>query len=239
MPWAVKSFRITLFPAPEATVWAVPNFERVVGIAPTEVVQNPGQKLEAAAFHAGQIQLQWLLNPQLRTDIAFMLEPSQAAVLELRQTLDFISREFEGMTASLLGFYPDVGRVAVGAELADFAESAEDSYAKLKAHIGEFGPRFSPRMRDFHYQVNRRRPSTVIPELILNRLCRWAALGWLLPDPKTGQIREDLRLRAATLEADFNSQPEYAGTFSAEQAMALVGELTGLLREVSDRGDIP
>lgn len=98
-------------------------------------------------------------------------------------------------------------------------------------------------IRDFGYQINRRRPTkTGIPGLDINRLSKWSVVQaqprWFNLQPGEGSI-EVPEYDACRLELDMNTAAELKGDLTREQLTALFQELAELGKEIVEKGDVP
>ena len=99
-------------------------------------------------------------------------------------------------------------------------------------------------MRDFLYQVNRRRASKTVSGVDVNRLSKWSVASisqmtlQIQPDPTTLLSKVGEPISAVRLELDINNVPTPDWSFSGESAMQLFDELVELGPEISESGEV-
>src|SRR5262249_18400556 len=140
---------------------------------------------------------------------------------------------------------PKMKRLALGSTIRLIVEDRIAGYKQLSAYLpfAIDGDQSS----DFLYQINRKRQSSVVPSLTINRLTQWsvAALtrltgqltigtSGLLPDMRKYDSKSACQ---ATL--DINTDPEYQACFEKNQVKDLFNEFVELALEIGTRGDCP
>ena len=95
-------------------------------------------------------------------------------------------------------------------------------------------------LRDFLYQVNRRRSSKTISDLEVNRLMKWS-----VEHIQEIAVTAGSRVAVATLtfgsrlEVDINSDSELAGSLRPNSLVPLFEEFVGLADRIMTVGDHP
>ena len=132
---------------------------------------------------------------------------------------------------------PPLRRLAFGTTLLNPVADRQTGYEILNHYLPDVQVDLSS--HDFLYQINRRRPSTVVDNLLLNRLSKWhtqrvqglviGADGTLIRQPDTFACR---------LELDINSVPS-GETLPSEHLPHLFTELVTLASDLTRDGDTP
>jgi hypothetical protein len=133
--------------------------------------------------------------------------------------------------------YPILNRVAFGCVLLVKVNNEAESLRLLQRFIPNI--KLDPHdSSDFFYQINRRRISTVVPELKINRLSKWSTSTWSLAEMSEGR-----NIQTATtfcqLELDVNTVPDYAGELDPDVISQVFSELIDYAIEISEKGDVP
>jgi hypothetical protein len=244
MPWLVRSLRLTVFRARNAIDWHVPDWVEVVGAEPqSRLTQAGGVQIAVGPFGEGQLQLGHRQGVSPRADLHYLAAPDPSGAPELRTLGPFPEaiRPFGPIADALLRRSRGVSRIAFGVEYLEPVPNTDEGYRVLADRIDPH--RFDLRdVQDFSYQINRRRPSNVISDLVLNRLSRWSLLSAqvLTIDVVHGQtVTQDFGTPAAFLSTDVNSDVTRQSPLPTTQLGALFAELQELTVELADRGDIP
>lgn len=158
----------------------------------------------------------------------------------LEGTYEEAVREFSRFTTKWLQ-KPTVGitRIAFGAVALIPQPDRETGYRQLSTLL-RCAP--DPGATDFLYQINRRRKSSVLPGVEVNRLSKWS-VSWhrmtTLPLPPAIAIAATADSRfACRVELDMNTAPGYEGELTHPAIVAHFQELMDLAREILERGDI-
>jgi hypothetical protein len=132
-----------------------------------------------------------------------------------------------------------VGRVALGVEHFEAASEVIEAYSILSERIGRRELDLAS-ARDFIYQVNRARQSTVMPDLRINRLAKWSVIKrqTLELNPQTGEQRSvGPEAINALLQTDVNTADEYSVALPHDNLIALLDELVQQTVSLATRGD--
>ncbi len=125
-------------------------------------------------------------------------------------------------------------RIAFGANIFLPVDSHENAYNFLDNHLKSV--KIDPETSDFHYQINRKRPSKTLGEkLMINRLSKWRAINFKL----MVQEVEAVESFVCALEFDINNVPIEQTTIKKESLTDVFCELIDLGIEIASEGDIP
>lgn len=243
MDWQVESLRITVFPTDMAVVSAPKLWESVVGQEPDAIhFQRDVIDAREIEFGNGRLvlakqtdRIDWHnLSMQNNSDavqlpIIGKLEEELNAFTDLAKAW-FVSSESLSMN-----------RLAFGAVLLRPVSTVEDGNLFLERILSSMN---LDGVRDFNYQVNRRRKSQVDPGIEVNRLSKWNVYSGKLVtvdvNPAQGQqvnSTSDLRI-ASRLELDINTFPERTVPLPQDKLYSIFNELVDWGLEISERGDI-
>ena len=239
--WRVESLRLTAFPVPQSTPDAERWWRELLGPeSPNQVVRKP---------KTGDVQVEGTFKDSL------LVMQAQVMRFELRQVLDApqlpnaatpechyddARPAFRDLALKWLGLdtCPALLRLAFGAVLTKPAENLEAGYDALRLYLPSV--KLTPDSSDFLYQINRRRSSTTVRELSINRLSRWSvqqSQELLLRDDGR-VVRQSVKLTCRA-ELDVNSSLERTDALPREELPNLFDELVNLTNELSIRGDVP
>jgi hypothetical protein len=245
--WMVEGFRATIFhndfhvnAQDVAEIW-----ERVARGQPEQVSSRPREGLILAEGPYDDYNLicrfrldrvDWNLEP---------VPPLPNVPVEGFPTIGPLLDRLPSLLAvatNLLRECPDVARLAFGSVLALNVADLADGYSALNTLLPrvELDPTGSS---DFFYQINRRRISTSMAAIAINRLSKWSVMQGssvgISLTPNTGpQFLPGRDQFACRLELDINTAGPLPNTFDGEQAVELFQELMNLGKEIAERGDI-
>ena len=175
----------------------------------------------------------WLVQPAPKPnhqpDLSPVLYAGEDVLPTLRRALDVT-----------LGETPEFNRLAFGVSLIRQVAEPQSALREISAYLPsiDFSSMEGP---DFVHQLNRRRPSTAVPHVLINRLARWS-----ISQVGAIQIRiwgqspvhaSDIGT-ARQLLLDVNTAPA-ATAIPTEKAPRLFEELLVLAAEIATEGDIP
>lgn len=137
----------------------------------------------------------------------------------------------------------DLVRLAFGAVLLQPVESHNASYKLLSQYLPFF--KYSEDTSDFLYQINRRKASSSIPGLGINRLSKWASavfknvmFSFSIASQTPASVQQSEAFYACRLELDINSIAEYEGTLPNDKLLPLLDELIELGKGIAQKGDV-
>ena len=201
------------------------------------------QKLvkEEGPFLAGRLSVEARSN---RIDWRFGQDPKNAPedLLALGPYSE-AHKEFCGLMQKWMNVCPPVNRLAYGAVLLLPADNLQEANNQLDDLLPSV--KIDPRsVRDFHYRINRRRPSKCSFEgLEINRLSTWSAanisqIGIEISPGGVQRIVQSIDSSVCRLELDINTAPEFSQDLGDKRS-EILNELVGLGNEIASEGDIP
>lgn len=242
--WHMETMRLTAFPAPR------PRAANAADVARTwwsKLFHVPYEK-STQDLKVGVTQIQG------KVDDAFMLVVENPVKFELRrlagdqtkpppeaEDLPFFTnvvQSFQTLAVRWLGLddCPPLRRLAFGATLLIPVANQKIGNEILNKHLPFVD--VHPQSSDFQYQINRRRPSSAVYGLQLNRLSKWTIQE--VQDftfSADGSVIQGPGIQACRLELDMNSVPSL-DPLPQERLPFLFGELVELAGEIARDGDI-
>jgi len=241
--WQVETLRITVFPTDMNAVSASKLWDSVMDQEPDAIhFQKDVIDTREVKYGNGRMvlakqtdRIDWhYLSIQNNTDVV-QLPIIGTLEEELNNFTDLANAWFG--SADLISMY----RLAFGAVLLRPVNTVEDGNLSLEGILSNMN---LDGVRDFNYQVNRRRRSKVDPEIEVNRLSKWnvysGKLVTVAVNPAQGQqvsSTSDPRI-ASRLELDINTFPERTQPLPQEKLFAIFNELVDWGLEISEKGDI-
>lgn len=239
MPWLTKSYRISVF-LPQGRELQIPNWHELFGTEPDTQVKKAGTSFEEGPFGKGRLRVGRQEVNDRRIDFFYgafapVAEPGPPSLGAEHEAFEIVRPH----VVRALERVPRILRLATAVEhLEPVNESLDRGVELLGMRIDR--KRFDLRdVRDFIYQINRRRPSRVVENLIINRIAHWELAGWQVvsvgaPDGQVSSIEEVL---AVVLNTDINTDASF-GDFPGERASDLLAELASLDMEIAANGDV-
>lgn len=212
----------------------------MTGSEPDSIVDKPkgGERAEIGSFGEWQLVLQVQTRPESRVDwvaggLTATDENPDSPLLDTRLPL-FIDPLKEWLRMAC----PETKRLALGAIVMLDVNSKEDGYRTCSDYLG-FD--LDPKSFDFNYQINRKRSSIVLPDVLINRVTRWS-IGVRQPgtiDLRSGEGEMGQKKYHCRVELDINTDPEKTKTIPKICLADLLDEMVMLLREIIRDGDVP
>jgi len=240
--WNLTQARLTAFPLVPLEYSLFNWWVELFGEKPATRTELPreGRLSEEGSFASEKLRL--TIQPH-RVDWFF--QPSDEKVSESPAPADIGSWPkaidgFSGFAKSWIKTksLPEFRRLAFGAILSEPVKDGKDGYKKLSKYLPtvKIDPENST---DFFYQINRPRDqSTVLPEVSINRLCKWSVsqeqMGIIRPGELT--LVPTSSFFACRLETDINTSPDFR--YKLEKLELLYDEFVNLAIEISEKGDI-
>jgi hypothetical protein len=173
-------------------------------------------------------------------DVIFAAEPAPASTFPSIGAFESLSSEFVQSCCDWLSTHAHGAlRVAFGSAVLLPVPDRETGYRRLASYL-PFAP--DPTAYDFLYQINRRRESTVLPKLTVNRLSRWSVAqfqGFAVGLPAGPYVVGDPS-HACRIELDINNANREEGArIPADCASDLLRELASFARDIIQQGDRP
>ncbi len=174
----------------------------------------------------------WLVEPAGESDD---LSGSLPVLGPLQEKVDWF---VELLTPWLENTCPPLVRLAFAGKLLQPAATEQEAYRVLAAHLPAVN--FEQTPNDILFQVNRRRISTVVDGLPLNRVSTWSKLNvqYSVDSPASTPFTWSDNCYSA-VELDINTAPESTEILHPQSLTRLFRELVTLGVEIAERGDIP
>lgn len=241
--WRVEMMRLTAFPVPGPPIdvasvrdWWSKLFstppEKVTQDLKIGVTQLQGRvddALMAAVQNPVSFELRRLANDTEQSPVDLNELSPYAAAVPAFQSLALRWLGLEGC--------PPLRRMAFGATLVQPVANYEKGCEILNGHLPDV--RVYPDSLDFLYQINRRRTSSAIKDLSLNRLSQWSIQNLqqmeIGPD---GILANKSVAFACRVELDMNSVPSNE-PLSEDRLPNLLRELVDMAGEIANKGYTP
>lgn len=242
--WRMQLMRVTAFPAPGADPATIANLPQawwplVFGSPPDELRHDRKNGVTQLLGVVGDAHMRATANP-VSFDLQRLAGHPRQPPPEADTLLPFktVVEDFKGQALQWLTMAdrPPLRRLAFGARLLIPVASVEAANTQLNALLPSLS--IQPRSLDFMYQINRRRPSTAVAGLPLNRLSKWGIET--VQDvvvAADGTVAVTAGPSACRLDLDINSVPT-AVPLPNDSLPDLFSELIQLGLEVASRGDI-
>ena len=233
--WRVDVLRLTAFPAPgPPTANAEASWLALFG-APHERssqdLKNGVTRLMGTVNDAFMVAVENPISFEIQRLASDPGQPPPSPDT-LPDSLGVVSA-FRDLALRWLGLEncPPLRRLAFGAILLKPVSDQQKGYETLDKHLPDVT--VDPSSSDFLYQINRRRPSTAVGGLPLNRLSKWSIqqVQELMISPGDGLTRRSETF-ACRLELDINSVPSKK-PLPKDRLPALFEELVGLANEMA------
>lgn len=238
--WKTEFLRLTTFHAAVDLVDTKGWWRALTGTEPDSIVDKPkgGERAEIGNFEEWQLVLQVQTRPESRVDwmaggLTEIDENQDSPLLDTRLPL-FIDplKKWLGTTC------PETKRLALGAVVILDVSTREEGYRTCSNYL-EFD--LDPKAFDFNYQINRKRSSGVLSDVVINRLSRWSVgarqTGRI--NLQSGEGEMGPKQSHCRLELDINTDPETTKVLPHHRLNDLLDELVGFMREIIREGDIP
>ena len=237
--WLTEQLRLTAFPelgrsAPLARDW----WNAITGTPPEQITEEP---------RTGVVQLRGtldgaalLMRADDRLDIRQLFVDPRISPAALPVLADALPPFVKLATKWLrLETRPSIQRLAFGAIVIRPAARIDDCRNVLDDYLPSIDMK-TTELRDFMYQVNRRRSSNTISGLEVNRLMKWSVqqMQQLVLTGGSAVTVSDLTF-ASRLEVDINSNAEHVGSLRSNRLVSLFEEFTGLADGIMTVGDHP
>ena len=243
--WCAESLRLTAFPNPPYEYDIEASWARTIGTPPEEVVKKP--KTNFLQVHGSLAD--WVLVHEvrpLRIDWNMVGPKAAGEPIEVPWIgpMNNLLDQFSSLMRVWLNECPPIRRLAFGAVLHLPVEDKVLGYRKLSDYLPSV--KFdAENSSDFHYQINRPRPSkSGISGLQINRLSKWSVGLWgraafsLRPNGVMAQ-GNTLAVYSCRLELDINSAENYTENLPGEYLQELFRELIDSGLELAQEGDLP
>lgn len=239
-PWGTEQLRLTAFPEEGSPVSLARDWwNAITGTPPEKITEEP---------RTGTVQLQGRLEgvPSLmfadekRLDIRQLFKEPRTSPAALPRFTDVLPPFVNLATQWLdLGTRPPLQRLAFGAVVMKPSSRIEDCRDVLDNYLPSIDMQTTD-LRDFLYQVNRRRSSEAISGLEVNRLMKWSVQHIQEIAITAGsQVAVTTLTFGSQLEVDINSDSEHAGSLRPSRLVPLFQEFIDLADGIMTVGDHP
>lgn len=215
-------------------------WNEIIGEPPENVVEEPRKgTVHLQGTYEGERML--MSADKSRLDIRQLFERPQVALSTLPKFTDVLPPfvQLAVRWISLDALLP-IQRLAFGAIVMKPSSHIEDCRDALGAYLPSIDMQMTD-LRDFLYQVNRRRSSETISNLKVNRLMKWSVqhIQEILVRGGSSRVAVGNMIFGSQLEVDINSAAEQVGSLSPKQLVPLFEEFARLADEIIVIGDHP
>jgi hypothetical protein len=234
--------RVTLFPSPSSRESSESWWVEVMGAEPEERQIRPRQAIvnEQGDFNKGRLTLS---SQATRTDWIWQAREFDTDTVPGPPVLGRFINVVGDFRALVYRWFdlqtcPDARRLAFAGTVSIPVVSLESGHQLLANYLPtvDFGD--GSGYSDLVFQINRQRPSEVMPDLQINRLSRWSVGTWTTTRwVPPASIEERGRGYRVQVQFDFNSVAEYDGVISTGDLRGLLDELVDLVRALLKEGD--
>ena len=246
--WQVADLRLTAFPELPVKAKEIEWWQSTVGESPESRTFRPksGELSEQGPFETGmlslniqQLRIDWHLTKARPQEIA------EDDLLTVGGFSDVLPSFHSLMQKWLENDCPKLRRIAFGSVLLLPVERRQEGYEQLSVYLPhiELDPEGSS---DFMYQINRPRNSNLgIPNLQINRLCKWSVSAFvnilMKLDQRTRSSEQYYtpEVYACRLELDISTTADFKGLLPQNKLVSVYEELVTFGKEILEKGDIP
>jgi len=244
--WSALLFRLTAFLSPRATVDMTTSWwAEIIGELPESQQSNPKlfQKTEAGSYNGASLSFE--IQPgrvDWRISALAANQPIPNSPDDFRP-ISILLPSFLEITNRWFAIAPPLIRLAFGAQLGIPVSEKASGYRTLARYLPALTID-AEGSSDLLYQINRPRTSSIISDLRINRLSKWAVTIFttanmrLLGDNPT-LASESQQLIACLLELDINTAASHTEEIPPGQLAPQFLELTRLGQEIAATGDLP
>lgn len=244
--WQTEGLRLTAFTSPAAQFSQQNWWSEIVGEEPEKRDSKPrtGEQLESGKYGNGRLILR--VNPT-RIDWQFAAIENESpedvkipVIGSFPESRDVFSELMQRWLE--LDAMPPIVRLAFGTNLLHPVDNPESGHEFLLRYLP-----FNFNLEgtsDFLYQISRRKDSTIIPNLKINRLTKWflAVIQNVMVSFVPGQITTvpiDFQTFVASLELDINTVPDVGIELNRNILPQLFNELINFGNQIAQEGDRP
>lgn len=246
--WEVDHLRLTSFPKEpldidEVEFWwrdLTGQKKRDVNLSPEGLIEQGVVEGQQLTFKFEESRIDWLLQPVKGED-----EPPRG-VHSLGKLDDSLDRFLKLIEKWVDSRSPVSDRIALGTVLLHPVDNKEEGYRHLQPFLEQWVKVDPEGSSELTYSINRRRNSSVVPGLQINRLAKWFVWVWkpfrievrVQPRPGITQSESGEARMACRADLDINTAPEFEGSFDKPQQKDILAELRSLLLEMAAKGDV-
>ena len=240
-PWQAESLRLTVFPVPESDHSVQSWWTELLDGPPDQVITKPRSGETRLQGAIGDRLLQLQAEP-MRITLRCSAKPSNQPVVGEHTLGPYTaaSGEFSKLIAAGLSLptFPRIERLAFGAVLCQPAPTLQSGYKVLAPYLPNV--RIDDGSRDFLYQINRRRSSSMIDGLQINRLSKWSvALVQDILLRGDGAVVKSSTALSCRSELDINSVPSNKSELPRDRVSDLFTECVAFATDIAAHGDLP
>jgi hypothetical protein len=247
--WQTLDLRVTFFYRDDVPLHAAGTWERVTGSQPDSQRSSPktGQVVESGTYGDSQLELVFASEPadgrlewHLRAPDLF--ESKHASFDETpSEFLQLMDKYIQTLSM------PSVQRAALGVSVLRRVKDLAQGYSEISNYL-PFQVDYAD-SSDFLYQINRKRPSQVLPGTEVNRLMKWSVvvLGRRILRLTGSRIAEMKGTDASivkpvddqvalNLELDINTATNEDSSLEVGKLSELLREFVELAREILAKG---
>lgn len=175
--WSADHLRVSLFASDVWSATAESIFSGAFCSEP-ETITNKPAALESSAVGSWDSMRLEVKRTFTRLDFILQAAPTEAAgPMPMIQDAQAVLPNFSALVAKWAANQTQgVIRIALGCNAFLQVQNIEDSYVRLKELIKVIDIDVA-RFKEFRFQVNLPKPSSVAPEIIVNRLSNWASVA--------------------------------------------------------------
>ena len=233
--WSADHLRVSLF---SKDVWSTPAediFSNVFEGSPETITNKPtvNEFSAVGSWEGLRLEVKRTFN---RIDFVVQAMPSETEPMPLIKDVQLVLPRVSSRIARWVSTQSQgVVRIALGCNALLLSQSNEDSYVKLKNLIKVIDVDVG-RFKEFRFQVNLPSPSSVSPDITINRLSNWAsiALRSALLGIDAPQFFDDKNYVSCSL--DVNTDGERNLPITVDLIEKLTEELSLICIDTLDKG---
>lgn len=237
--WKAETLRLTLFT--NIGEWQDHlNWQSVAGSLPdnrntnvkqgiTEEIGEVDGNIMVLKFEPGRINLQFVTRMPSELD-SLTEVPSMGLYIDAVKSFFRCSEVLLNLVRELPSF--EVYRMAIGSVVLMPVATREEGYILLDGLLPFV--QLDPDSSDFNYSINRRRKSSVFPDLEINRLSKWQVRHFYFVVPGVKEIS----FYAPRIELDINSVPVDGNKIDSGSYHDLLAEFRFMAEEILVNGDV-
>lgn len=174
--WSADHLRVSLF---SNVAWPTPVediFSNVFESTPETITNKPAANEVSAvgSWDGLKLEVKKAFN---RIDFVIQAVPSETEPMPLIKDVQLVLPRFSSLIATWVSVQPQgMVRLALGCNALLLSQNIEDSYIKLKDLIKVIDVDVG-RFKEFRFQVNLPKTSSVSPDITINRLSNWASIA--------------------------------------------------------------
>jgi hypothetical protein len=175
--WSADHLRVSFFASDVWPVSAESIFFDAFASEPETITSKPSALESSAVGVWDGLRLE-VKRTFTRVDFVLQAIPTEeAGPMPMIQDVKAILPKFSSLVAKWASIQPQgVVRIALGYNAFLLSKNVDDSYVKLRNLIKVIDIDVA-RFKEFRFQVNLPQPSTIAPDIVVNRLSNWASVA--------------------------------------------------------------